>query len=213
MSSSKTIYIIHAEDADQHLGSLKKILDDLKSENRIDGFISIKSASVEVGSFQEMRPGDMVILLLTLSLEPDKPSIEKILINLKEKNPDCKFAEIIVDNVPYAPEFIAFPADLQPIRSREDMDSVWKSIKNTLKDFFPVREEPAESRSELKKILSYLIIGVVLAVSIYLVVREFDQKPRIERVEQDIRAVEEEPEAEAAEVEEAVEAEREDRNE
>lgn len=165
METSKKIYIIHAKDADQHLGNLKHILNNLKKENRIADYTPIKSTSVEENSFQDIAAGDMVILMLTHDLATDKAVIEQWLIDLKEKQPDCKIAEIIVDNIPYAPHFIAFPADLQPIRSREDMDNVWQSIESTLKDFFPVKVEPKPAA--WKKYLPY---GVGLAILIFLAI-------------------------------------------
>lgn len=175
MSTSKKIYIIHGKDADQHLGSLKHILEDLKKENRIAAYTVLKSTSVEENSFQAIAAGDMVILMLTNNLEAEKTRIEKILIHLKEKKSNCKIAEIIVDNIPYAPQFIAFPADLQPIRAREDMDTAWQGIESTLKDFFPVREGHVEITSKMKKILFYSIAGVVLAVTIYWITRSDDE--------------------------------------
>lgn len=162
MSNSKTIYIIHAKDADQHLAKLKEILEDLKRENRIDSYTALKSDSLEKQSFQGLGPADMVIILLTHDLEPDRALIESMLMDLKNKQPDCKIAEVIVDNIPYEPKFIAFPPDLEPIRARENMDAAWNETKNSLKDFFPFRQE-TKPATPWKKYLPY-IIGVIALI-------------------------------------------------
>lgn len=166
MSNSNTIFIIHSKDADQHLGKLQEILEDMKSENRIDSYSTLKSNSVEEKSFEDLGPGDMVILLLTLDLEPYRASIESILLDLRDKEPNCKIAEVIVDQIPYEPQFIAFPSDLEPIRTRENMDAAWNDTKNSLKDFFPVREEP-EPATPWKKYL-LILLGVIVLVALVI---------------------------------------------
>lgn len=169
MKNSNTIFVIHAKNADQHLGKLKEILEDLKRENRIDSYKILKSNSVEEPSFEDLGPGDMVILLLTHELEPDRASIESMLIDLRDKQPDCKIAEVIVDNIPYEPKFIAFPPDLEPIRARENMDGAWNEIKNSLKDFFPtavISEDDPEPTPWKKYLL--IILGVIVLIALVI---------------------------------------------
>lgn len=197
METNRIIQIIHAKDADQHLGNLRDILEELKNENRINSYTTVGSVAVEVNSFQNVSAGDMVILLLTYGLEKDKSKVEEILLQLKVKKPDCNIAEIIVDNIPYEPQFITFPADLQPIRSREDMDTVWQRIQKDLKDLFPTREVKTKSILKKNKILKYLIIGLILTGSVYILTLA-DNEPsgvievnnvQVDRIENNRRAI------------------------
>lgn len=133
MYNPKTIQIIHATDADQHLGHLRKILDELKNEKRIDHYNTLESEAVTESSFKALGDDDMVIMLLTQGIEALKAEIRTTLLTVKTRKPDAKMAQIIIDHLAYETKFIAFPADLEPIRSREDMDSVWNQIANSLR--------------------------------------------------------------------------------
>lgn len=66
----------------------------------------------------------MAILLLTNGIGESKVSTEELLQNLKPNEPSIKIAEILVDNISYELDFIIFPSDLEPIRSRTDIDGV-----------------------------------------------------------------------------------------
>lgn len=171
MNSSKTIQVIHAVDADQHLGHLKKILEELKSEKRIDSYTTLVSDAINRDSFSPLGEEDMVIILLTNGIEPEKTSIESILLGIKAAKPKVLLAEIIIDHVPYETQFIAFPQDLQPIRSREDMDAVWNGIGRNLRDIFPARQEPvavAKAPFPWKKYLPYALGALALILIFFL---------------------------------------------
>ncbi|HET8735706.1 MAG TPA: hypothetical protein VFM69_03815, partial [Pricia sp.] len=109
--------------------------------------------------------------LLTNGIEPEKTSIESILLGIKAANPKVLIAEIIIDHVPYETQFIAFPQDLQPIRSREDMDAVWNGIGRNLRDVFPARQEPvavASASFPWKKYLPYALGALALILIFFL---------------------------------------------
>ncbi|MGB6152103.1 MAG: hypothetical protein WBG48_08935 [Pricia sp.] len=171
MNTSKTIQIVHAVDAEQHLGRLKKILEELKGEKRIDSYMTLASDAVNQGSFSQLQEEDMVIILLTNGIEPEKTNIESILLGVKASKPKVLMAEIIVDHVPYETQFIAFPQDLQPIRSRGDMDAVWSGIARNLRDIFPARQEPvgvAKPPFPWKKYLPYALGALALIFLFFL---------------------------------------------
>jgi len=169
------IQLIHASDAPQHAGELKSILLRMKSENRISDFFSLDiSASAGTISFKsEDRQG--IIVLLTKELESDRPEIEKLLKNITLEKQEVKLIEIIVDNLPYHNNFISFPQDLMPIRSRVDMNSVWNGIEEDLRAMFPrpeLKVEPIKTRKpDLKK---YLILAGVMGFAFLLFVLIFE---------------------------------------
>ncbi|CAN5332694.1 hypothetical protein BH23BAC1_BH23BAC1_17900 [soil metagenome] len=169
MSNLPTVYIIHASDAPQHLGKLKEILFTLKTENRISSITSLDQ-DYDFSAFNEkIEDGDLVITLLTNQLEPQKLRIENSLGALKVKRPEIKVAEIIVDNLTYDNDYITFPSDLKPIRSREDMDSVWSGIEISLKDMFPAKR-PRPVTIDWPKYLK--IAGILLAIIlVFFIVR------------------------------------------
>lgn len=162
MTSLPNIYLIHATDAPLHLSKLKEILNNLKSENRIGGIISLDAENDLAGLMDKITDGELVITLLTTQLEPQKDRIEAALRDLIAKKPNVRVAEVIVDNLAYDNEYITFPSDLRPIRSREDMDAVWISIEQRLKDMFPANSSPVQDNH-----LKYMkIAGAIIAVLI-----------------------------------------------
>ena len=171
MDPLKTIHIIHATDADQHLGHLKKILDELKNEKRIDNYIALESDAITENSLNAIGAGDMVITLLTKGIELVKALVEETMHKAKMRLPQSKAGEIIIDPVPYDNRFIAFPSDLRPIRSREDMDGVWNTIGATLKKIFPPREEPEPPVIPVpwKKYLPYVLGALALILLFFLI--------------------------------------------
>ena len=178
MANSKSIYVIHTTDADQHLGHLKRILDGLKTDGRIEKYSTMDSASVAESSFETLSDEDMVIALLTDGIVPDKSAIEEMLLRVKTRVPRSRIGEILVDNIPYEPEFIAFPTDLQPIRAREDMDAAWQRIENNLQDLYPKPEidpvppppPPPPPKPPWKKYLPY-ILGLIAVIVLFFLVR------------------------------------------
>lgn len=159
-----TIHLIHTSDALQHLGRVKEILQQLKAEHRISTFITWRLEDGFTSLREKVASGDLVLALLTQSLETRKEEIEQLLRNARAQTPDLEIAEIIVDNIPYENEFITFPPDLKPIRSREDMDAVWRDIAQNLRAMFPV-QATAESEASTSQWSKYLkIAGIVILV-------------------------------------------------
>ena len=180
MENTKSILVIHASDADQHHGNLIKILDTFKAENRIKEHNSLEGKAVNEGSFAPIGKDDMVMLLLTNGIVEDKVAIEQWMLDLKKEQPKCKIAEVIIDNVPYETSFYALPESLEPIRSTEDMDSVWKQIQENLETLFPKPVAPPiptptppspTKPSRWKKLLPY-IFGVVALLVIFFTLNE-----------------------------------------
>lgn len=169
MTSLPNIYLIHTTDAPLHLSKLKEILNNLKSQNRIGGIISLDAENDLSGLTNKITDGELVITLLTTQLEPQQDRIEAALRNLIAKKPNIRIAEVIVDNLTYDNEYITFPSDLRPIRSREDMDAVWISIEQSLKDMFPANSSPVQDNR-----LKYIkIAGAMIAVIIvFFIIRE-----------------------------------------
>ena len=52
MDNPKKVLVVHASDADQHLGHFEKILDTLKKEERIGGHTTIESNVVDENSLK-----------------------------------------------------------------------------------------------------------------------------------------------------------------
>ena len=61
----KTIQVIHASDAQQHLGHLCDILDTLKEEHRIDEYFATSSGMIDQSSLNDLMKADMVVVLYT----------------------------------------------------------------------------------------------------------------------------------------------------
>jgi len=132
-----TIQLIHASDAQDHIGELKSILFRMKEENRISDF-----AAHDISLNQDFKDEDCqgILVMLTNGLGQLRNDIESALKNIIQKNSNVKLIEIIVDNLPYHNDFISLPHDLLPIRSRADMNSVWTGIERDLHAIFPRHE-------------------------------------------------------------------------
>ena len=173
MANSKTIYIVHAADADQHLGKLKSLLEDFIREKRIKAYSSIHSDTVEANSFNAAGVDDMVIVLLTSGIAVVQKQIEEILLKLKDGQVGTKIAEIIVDNMPYDLQFMAYPDDLQPIRDSENMDAIWQKIGVSLREQLPISTE-----KDWKKWAKYTLAIVILGGFIYLIPKITGKNPK-----------------------------------
>jgi ribosomal protein L7/L12 len=141
MAELPRVYLVQGADAPQHINSLKRILQEMVSDKRI-----IESQTLNVfddpNALQKLvKPNDMIISLLTHGMEGKKPMIDQMLTQAKAEG--VKIVEILIDHLVYNNDFITFPSDLKPIRSREDMDSVWAGIENHLKEIFPKQQQPA----------------------------------------------------------------------
>lgn len=133
MPQLPSIYIIQASDAPQHTGKLQEILQEMQAENRIRDF-KILDEKRDFSSFSDkLREEDMVILVLTHQLESDKTKIENSFKVIKEKHPDIRIVEILLDNIIYDNSFITFPMDLRPINIRDNVDTAWNDIEQNLK--------------------------------------------------------------------------------
>ena len=164
MEKTRSILIIHADDVEQHLGRLKLILEALQKENRIVDFTTLEAVGFTPNAVENIGAEDGILVLLSLALEPHQAVIEETLLKLKDRQPQCKIVEIIVDNIPYEPLLIAFPHDLQPIRAREDMDSVWTQIATSLRDMFPAPVEDKPSWLERNKKYLLYAFGIFLVL-------------------------------------------------
>lgn len=160
------VQLIHASDAPQHTGELKSILQRMKSENRISDFSALDVSS-NPGNITFITEDDQgIIVLLTNQIESVRNEIESLLRNITQEKQNIKLIEIIVDNLPYHNNFISFPQDLMPIRSRVDMNLVWNGIEQDLQAMFPKIKEPEieikpAPDNRLKKYLK--LAGVTLA--------------------------------------------------
>lgn len=157
------IYTVQATDAAQHAAKLQEILQHLKAASRIGSFASVGQDDDPAGITSKIQDDDLILLLLTTEFEPQKERWEAALRTLKSERPRVRIAEVIVDKVVYDNEFLAFPADLKPIREREDMDAVWKGIEQSLQDIFPVLEEEKKPVA-WKKYATYAAIILALAL-------------------------------------------------
>ncbi len=187
MADGKKIQIIHAADADQHLGHLKKILDTFKEEDRIESYSTIPSDAVAQDAFNTIGKEDMLIMLLTNDILDKKPSIEAMMLDVKKRQPEARCAGVIIDNITYDPSFIAFPSSLEPVRTSEDMDAVWQGIAENLKKLFPKLVVPivppppppnddTKTKPWWKKWLPY-IFGVVALLAIFFTLKECFNPP------------------------------------
>ena len=185
MENPKTILVIHASDSEQHLGHFKKILDNLKEEERIASYTTLDSNSVVESSFKALGSEDMVVVMLTNNILDSKTSIENWLADVKNQS-DIKVAEILIDNIPYETGFIAFPTSLEPIRASEDMDSVWQGIANNFEKLFPkpeIKPEPSPMppppppKPAWKKYIPYILGIVALIIAAFFLLRECN-KPK-----------------------------------
>lgn len=200
MAQLPAIYTIQASDAPQHTGKLQEILQNLKTENRIGSFTSVKPDEDLSSVTDIIQEEDLILVVLTNQLDSQREQIETELKALQAARSGVRIGEIIVDNVPYENEFITFPADLRNIRDREDKDTVWSNIDQSLKDMFPAEKKPEpvppmDWPKYLK--ISGIIIGVILGFFLLRSLFVDDNGATEERV-----AVEVE-EAQPAEVEEA----------
>jgi hypothetical protein len=135
--SPPSIQVVHASDAPQHTGELKTILERLKAEHRIADFAALDvSGNPDSISFKD-EDHQGIIVLLTNEIERVRTKIESVLKNITREKQDIKLIEIIVDNLPYHNNFISFPQDLMPIRSRDDMNLIWSGIEQDLQAIFP----------------------------------------------------------------------------
>jgi len=175
---SPTIQLVHSSDAQQHTGELKSILMRMKEENRISDFtahdVSVDPSNITFKN--EDHQG--IIVMLTNELGQYRSTIETSLKNTIQETANKKLIEIIVDNLPYHNEFISLPNDLIPIRSRVNMNLIWKGIENDLQGMFPKHEiakPPIPPSPEIKpevkpnnKLRTVIIIIVAAIISFYM---------------------------------------------
>lgn len=131
-----TIQLVHSSDAQQHTGELKSILMRMKEDNRISDFTA-HDISINPDIHFQNKDRQGIIVMLTNELGPFRTNIESSLKNTIQESSNIKLIEIIVDNLPYHHEFISLPNDLIPIRSRVDMNTIWKGIEHDLHAMFP----------------------------------------------------------------------------
>jgi Protein of unknown function (DUF2500) len=139
MDALPTIYIIRATDALQPTATLQEILRKLKMETRISDFVTLDIDDGISSLMNNMKDGDLILILLTYELESQKARTGNNFSAFKTNRSGVTVAEIIIDNIPYENIFITFPADLRPIRDRADMNAAWSTIEQSLKGMFPVK--------------------------------------------------------------------------
>jgi len=154
------IYTIQAFDAPQHTERLRKILQEMQTEDRIGGFTVLKPVEDLSTLAGSVNYEEMILILLTDGLEAQRAMIESKVKDLSRKMPGLRVAEILVDNIVYDNEFITFPDDLHPIRNREDMDEAWDSIASSLRDMFPVNQKKKKEPFPLW--ILFVVLGVLL---------------------------------------------------
>jgi len=170
-TTSPLVTLVHATDAPQHLAELKTILERLKSDERISDFTST-DASLKLPASLGDSNNNGVIVMLTHDLQQLRAGIERSLREKYSGEQNLKFIEIIVDNVPYNNDFITFPDDRKPTRSREDMDAVRRGIERNLALMFPKPTRVPEKLTPTRSTISFLpLIGI--AIGIFLVTIAF----------------------------------------
>lgn len=169
MPQQPQVYLIHANDARQHQGRLQEILQQLQAEQRITSFHTLRPDAVTELEDQ-VQHHDLVLILLTNELEASRNHLEQVVQALRVELPQIKLAEVIVDNLPYNSEFITFPSDLHPIRSRQDSDTVWQDIEQQLRNMLPAQKERLPKSTSFPftsfgiKINMVFLITVVIAL-------------------------------------------------
>ena len=176
MENPKTVQVIHAMDAQQHLGHLSEILDTLKEEHRIENYLTTSSGMIDQSSLGELKGADMLVVLLTHGILPVQSTVEGVLRELKAESPLTRIIQIRVDGVSFDSQFTILPSDQQSIRSHRDMDAEWFTIGTVLKNHFPIPEKPAIESTALKKYRPYILMVFAL-VFIYFFFNNL--KPRI----------------------------------
>jgi hypothetical protein len=160
MTIPSKIYCIHSSDAPQHAGELKAILLRMKLDNRISDFVTLDITLNTLSSSIINEETQGIIVLLTQGMERVRTEIEKL---LPEKH-NIKLIEIIVDNLPYNNSFISFPQDLKPIRSRDDMNLVWRNIEQDLMEMFRKPNIVVRPTTDIRKYLK--LAGISIAALI-----------------------------------------------
>lgn len=136
MNPLKTIHVIHATDAQQHLGHLREILDMLKEEHRIENYLTTSSGMIDQSSLGELKEADMVVLILTHGILPVQSIVEGVLRELKAESSLTRIVQILVDGVSFDSQFTILPSDQQSIRSHKYMDAEWFTSERFLKIIF-----------------------------------------------------------------------------
>jgi hypothetical protein len=179
-----SIQVLHASDAPQHTGELKTILQRLKAEHRIADFSALDITTNPEALLFKNEDHQGIIVLLTNEIERLRNKIENVLKNITSAKQDIKLIEIIVDNLPYHNNFISFPQDLMPIRSRDDMNRVWNGIEEDLKSIFPKLEQPTPEPVPVQKknpriLLKVFFVAIMMAVLSALYVVQLDDDNEI----------------------------------
>jgi hypothetical protein len=170
MASLPKIHLIHASDASQHMDKINEIFQNLKAENRIGDFHSLNAVNDLSTLNEKSEDGDLMLILLSNQLEPQRVRIESKFNELRNIQPDIRIVEILVDNLRYDNRFITLPTDLKPIHSREDTDAAWKNIEQNLKDMLPVKkiERLAPLNTNWSKYLKIAGLLIVLIAVFFL---------------------------------------------
>jgi PKD repeat protein len=134
------IYCVNESDAPQHVGRIQQIAQRFQEQGRISKFVSVNSAPGLSDLKNNIQASDLIIVLLTLALENKKIEIAQHLASLRGKLSNLIIIEIIVDNIQYENEYITLPADLIPIRDRNDMDQAWAGIEKNLDELIPRKQ-------------------------------------------------------------------------
>lgn len=173
MANLPDIFCIHEPDADLHFQRLRQISNKFIGEGRVGAFIPLLGDAAITSLPQRVKEKDLVIILLTDQLVARRVALKDVLEVAKRKHTNVVIAEIIVDNLQYDKDYISWPSDLTPIRSRADMDSAWAAIESNLNEIIPRRNVIPW------KTIAAVAAGVLLvALLVWLLPRVFNSKEK-----------------------------------
>jgi PKD repeat protein len=139
MANLPDIFCIHESDADLHLGHLQQISQKFIEQGRVGKFVPLSPEEAVTSLPHQIKAKDLIILLLTDQLTLRRVDIKDLLARLQSKYSNLIIAEVIIDHIQYDKDYISWPSDLTPIRSRDDMDSAWSAIESNLNEIIPQR--------------------------------------------------------------------------
>lgn len=108
---------------------------------------------------ERFKENDLIVLLLTYGLESKRRDAISLLSNIRSKFQDSIIVEVIIDNIPFANDYITLPKSLRPIR---DELAAWTEIEENLKQVLPQPPPPPPP--------SWLIVAIIIIVAVVTLV-------------------------------------------
>jgi len=161
MGNLPDIFCIHESDADLHLGHLQQISQKFIDERRVGKFVPLTPDEAITSLPADLKPKDLIILLLTDRFTLRRAEIKDLLVSMQQKHSNLIIAEVIIDNLQYDKDYISWPSDLAPIRSRDDMDSAWSAIESNLNEIIP-RRQAVPWRKYIKPVAAVVVGALVI---------------------------------------------------